>query len=153
MRLLRKAAALSPNSPMARAGLGLFLSRECARQAPLDKDSCEKGVRELLKAEELSPELAFPAYVLLSRAASQYFPSGLRRLLPEDPAAVCAKFKDTVPPWDWAFYSVCASAVKTDKAQAGEYLRLAQAVPVIRPKDLLLKYLDLELSAQPASGK
>ena len=144
---LWKATTLYPQSAMAHAALGLLLSRDCSNKISLNAGNCKKGILSLLKAKKLAPELAFPAYALINRANYPHFPKSLRPLLKDSPATICDKFKNSVPDWDWAFHSVCGvEALKTDKKKAMKHARRVSEIPIIRPADILLGYLKMELS-------
>ena len=150
LKSIREAVRLRPRLAMAHAALGLLLSQDCVRHLPPGKGNCEKGILSLLKARGLAPGLAFPAYVLVQRVSFSAFPAKLKPLLKEDPEALCDKFKTSAPAWDWAFYSVCGSKlIKSGKPElVDEYIRRIQAIPVIRPGNILLGYLEMELSGK-----
>lgn len=135
---VQTALKLDPQLAMAHAALGLLLTKDCTQKKPSVGGNCEKGVRSLLKARELAPELAFPAYVLASRLGLAEFPKALKAGLKTTPAELCGKFKGSAPAWDWAFSQSCGGRESP-----------AQPAPVIRPGDILRRYLDLELSGQP----
>jgi hypothetical protein len=138
LKSVQTALKLDPQLAMAHAALGLLLTKDCTQKIPSVGGNCEKGVRSLLKARELAPELAFPVYVLANRLGLAEFPKALKAGLKTTPAELCGKFKGSAPAWDWAFSQSCGGRESP-----------AQPAPVIRPGEILSRYLDLELSAQP----
>ncbi len=138
LKSVQTALKLDPQLAMAHAALGLLLTKDCAQKIPSVSGNCEKGVRSLLKARELAPELAFPAYVLANRLGLAEFPKGLKAGLKTTSAELCGKFKGSAPAWDWAFSQSCGGKESQ-----------AQAAPVLRPGEILLRYLDLELPGVP----
>ncbi|HNW43048.1 MAG TPA: hypothetical protein PKI19_00985 [Elusimicrobiales bacterium] len=143
---IEAAVKLSSSSPMAHAALGLLLSHDCELKKPARPGNCEKGIKELVKALELEPGLAFPSYVLARRAGAPAFPAKLRALLPADVPALCESARGNAPDWDWALRGTCALAAlrRGDAAKAREHLDKARDITVLRPGDLLGGYLARE---------
>ena len=87
--------------------------------------------------------------LLLTKDCTQKVPAvsgncekGVRSLLKAGlkttPAELCGKFTGSAPAWDWAFPQSCGGRESP-----------AQPSPVIRPGEILRRYLDLELSGLP----
>ncbi|MFI5345578.1 MAG: hypothetical protein ACHQ51_04310 [Elusimicrobiota bacterium] len=144
---VREAVRLSPKLAMGHAALGLLLSEDCQREKPNHQGFCEEGIRSLLKARELAPHLAFPAYVLASRARQPAFPEKLRPLLKENAAALCGAAQESAPAWDWAYFSACGfRGDRWGKKEPEEgNASSVKSIPIIRPVDILRGYLNLEL--------